>query len=119
MCNERPDILFLATGSEVAIALGARALLAEGGVRAAVVSMPCWELFEAQDESYRAQTLGRAPRVSVEAGVTFGWSTWADASVGLDGFGVSAPYQDAYAHFGITAEAVSERAREAIGSRAG
>jgi transketolase len=111
---EARDVTLIGTGSEVEIALDAAELLAADGVKAAVVSMPCWELFDAQDDAYRAEVLGDAPRVSVEAGVTFGWSRYADASVGLDDFGTSAPYQEAYVHFGLTAQNVARVARENI-----
>ncbi len=80
------------------------------GSRAAVVSMPCFELFEAQAESYRNAVLGSAPRVAVEAAVEFGWEKWLGpdgAFIGMHGFGASAPAQDLYKHFGITAEAVA------------
>ncbi|HHH27685.1 MAG TPA: transketolase, partial [Polyangiaceae bacterium] len=88
------DVTLLATGSEVELALEARELLAKEGFQAAVVSMPCWELFEAQPEIVRGEILGDAPRISIEAGVTFGWSRWGvAASHGVDTFGVSAPYK--------------------------
>src|SRR6185437_2878495 len=70
------QVTLLATGSEVSLAMDARKLLAGRGVRAAVVSMPCWKLFEAQDHSYRDQVLGAAPRVAVEAAVRFGWDRY-------------------------------------------
>ncbi|MCO6383814.1 transketolase [Oceanicola sp. 502str15] len=101
----------LATGSEVAVALAARDLLAEAGIRAAVVSMPCWELFEAQPKAYRAAVLGNAPRVAVEAAVRFGWDRYIGAEgafVGMEGFGASGDYADLYRHFDITPEAVAE-----------
>ncbi|MCC7271553.1 MAG: transketolase, partial [Alphaproteobacteria bacterium] len=104
----------LATGSEVGLAMAARALLAEDGIAAAVVSMPCWELFAAQDAAYRAAVLGTAPRVAVEAAVGFGWERWTGdrgAFVGMSSFGASAPAGDLYRHFGITAEAVAAAAR--------
>ena len=115
----------LATGSEVAIALGAREILRGEGIDAAVVSMPCWELFEAQTEEYRAEVLGAgAVRVAVEAASSFGWDRYIGpdgAMVGMGGFGASAPGADLYAHFGITAEAVAEAARQCLkaGSGAG
>jgi transketolase len=110
------DVTLLATGSEVAIALAAADRLANDGVAAAVVSMPCWELFAEQPEAVQADVLGTAPRVSAEAGVTFGWSRWGvAASVGIDTFGVSAPYEQAYEHFGLTPEHVADVARQAIG----
>ncbi|MEZ4340485.1 MAG: transketolase [Sandaracinaceae bacterium] len=103
------DVTLLATGSEVSIALAAADRLAGDGVKAAVVSMPCWERFAEQPEALRGDVLGTAPRVSVEAGVTFGWSRWmVAASVGIDGFGISAPYEQAYEHFGITPEHIAD-----------
>jgi transketolase len=108
----------LATGSEVEIALEAREALQADGVPTAVVSMPCWELFDAQDAAYRAQTLGDGVRVSIEAGVTFGWARYGvdEANiVGMPGFGASAPAPEVYKHFGITAEAVVERVKSTIG----
>ena len=109
-----------ATGSEVHIALEAKDDLASRGVHAAVVSMPSWELFRAQDAAYRASVLGEAPRVSMEAAATFGWSEWLGddgRALGLTTFGTSAPYEDAYAHFGLTAEKLAEAAQAAIASR--
>jgi len=108
----------LATGSEVELALAARDTLQAGGIPTAVVSMPCWELFDAQDEAYRTETLGEGVRVAVEAGVTFGWSRYGvdEANViGMSGFGASAPAPEVYEHFGITADAVVERVKSAIG----
>ncbi len=107
------DVTLLATGSEVEIAIAAADLLSAKGMKAAVVSMPCWELFERQDEAYQAATLGAAPRVAVEAAARFGWDRWLGARgrfVGMSGFGASAPAGDLYAHFGITAEAVAAAA---------
>jgi len=107
------DVTLLATGSEVQIAVAAADLLATKGVKAAVVSMPCWEAFEAQSEEYRAKTLGSAPRVAVEAAARLGWDRWIGdhgAFVGMTGFGASAPAEDLYRHFGITAEAVADAA---------
>jgi len=100
----------IATGSEVAIAMEARAALAAEGITVAVVSMPCWELFAQQDEVYRTQILGGAPRVGVEAGSSFGWERWLGADgvfIGLDSFGASAPIDVLYKHFGITPEAIA------------
>jgi transketolase len=107
-------VTLLATGSEVEIALGAAELLAAEGLRAAVVSMPCWALFEAQPETYRSGVLGSAPRVGVEAALRFGWDRWIGekgAFVGMNGFGASAPAGDLYRHFGITPQAVAATAR--------
>jgi transketolase len=111
------DVTLLATGSEVEIAVAAADLLATQGVKAAVVSMPCWELFERQGEPYRRAVLGTAPRVGVEAALRFGWDRWLGergAFVGMHGFGASAPAGELYKHFGITAEAVVEAAKTLI-----
>jgi transketolase len=110
-------VSLLATGSEVSIAMGARDALAKDGIAAAVVSMPCWELFEAQPAEYRASVLGTAPRVAVEAAVRLGWDRWLgerSAFIGMDGFGASAPVEALYPHFGITAEKVAEAARSLL-----
>ena len=107
----------LASGSEVEIALAARDALQGDGIPTAVVSMPCWELFDAQDADYRAEVLGDAPRVAVEAGVPFGWSRYGvdeEKVVGMRSFGASAPAPQVYEHFGITADAVADRVREAM-----
>ena len=113
--NKRQAIL-LATGSEVAIALEAKALLEAKGIGTRVVSMPCWELFEAQDAAYRKRVLpGGAVRVGIEAAARFGWDKWLTGErgnskksdfVGMEGFGASAPIDALYEHFGITAKAV-------------
>ncbi|WP_374441791.1 transketolase [Stella sp.] len=110
-------VTLLATGSEVGLAMEARRLLAGEGIAAAVVSMPSFELFAAQDAAYRAEVLGSAPRVAVEAAVRFGWDRWLGergAFVGMPGFGASAPSGDLYRHFGITAEAVAAAARDLV-----
>jgi transketolase len=106
-------VTLLATGSEVSIAMAARDQLAAKGVPAAVVSMPCWALFEQQDEAYRRAVLGTAPRVGVEAAIRFGWVHYLGERsrfVGMHDFGASAPIEALYPHFGITAEAVVEAA---------
>ncbi len=113
----RRDVTILATGSEVGVAIEARALLAEDGIEAAVVSMPCWELFARQPVAYRDAVLGRAPRVAVEAAVGFGWERWLGergAFVGMDGFGASAPAAKLYEHFGITPAKVADAARKLL-----
>jgi transketolase len=107
------DVTLLATGSEVSLAVTAAKQLQEEGIEAAVVSMPCWELFDAQSEDYRAKVLGEAPRVGVEAAAEFGWRKWLgpdDIFIGMRGFGASAPGDHLYKHFGITAEAVKNAA---------
>lgn len=108
------DVTLLATGSEVELAMHARTLLAQDGVRAGVVSMPCWELFMGQPVAYREAVLGPAPRVAVEAAVGFGWERWLGdrgVFVGMDGFGASAPAAKLYEHFGITPSKVAEAAK--------
>jgi transketolase len=113
------DITLLATGSEVGIAVEARALLAKDGIEAAVVSMPCWGLFAAQPAAHREAVLGSAPRVAVEAAVSFGWERWlgeTGAFVGMRGFGASAPAAKLYEHFGITPAAVAAAARKLVAS---
>ena len=111
------DVTLLATGSEVSLAVDAAKKLQGEGIKAAIVSMPCWELFEAQDENYRNSVLGTVPRVGVEAAVEFGWQKWLGsegAFVGMRGFGASAPAEALYKHFGITPEAVAAAARDLI-----
>ncbi|MGC2524031.1 MAG: transketolase C-terminal domain-containing protein, partial [Stellaceae bacterium] len=111
------QVTLLATGSEVSLAIEARDALAKDGVRAAVVSMPCWELFEAEPEDYCDRVLGAVPRVGVEAAVRFGWDRWIGprgAFVGVHGFGASAPGEAVYQHFGITPEKVAEAARSLL-----
>ncbi|MGJ0511103.1 transketolase [Methylocystis sp.] len=111
------DVTLLATGSEVEIALAAADILDTQGVKAAVVSMPCWELFEAQSEAYRAEVLGGAPRVAVEAAARLGWDRWTGergAFIGMSGFGASGPAGELYKHFGVTAEAVADAARTLV-----
>jgi transketolase len=108
----------IATGSEVAIAMAARDMLAGEGIPVAVVSLPCWELFAQQDESYRLGVLGGVARIGVEAGSSFGWERWLGPDgvfIGLDRFGASAPYEDVYREVGITAEAVAAAVRRKIG----
>jgi transketolase len=114
------DVILIATGSEVPIALDARAALAGEGISARVVSMPCVEWFEKQDSVYRNEVLpsGIRARVSVEAGITPPWrmfTTDGGASVGVDHFGASADYKRIYAEFGLTAERVAAVARDVLG----
>jgi transketolase len=108
----------LATGSEVEIALAARNALQADGIGTAVVSMPCQELFDAQDDTYRFEVLGPgSTRVAVEAAVRFGWDRYIGLNggfVGMDGFGASAPADQLYEHFGITAAAVEAAIRERV-----
>ena len=106
------QVTLIASGSEVAIALEAQGLLKDEGIAAAVVSLPCWELFDAQPQHYRDEVLGPgALHVAVEAAGAFGWDKWVEPGggfIGMRSFGASAPAKDLYRHFGITAEAVVE-----------
>lgn len=111
------DVTLIATGSELAIAMAAAALLRQRDLHAAVVSMPCFELFAVQPLTTRAEVLGSAPRVGVEAAVEGSWRRWLGESgefVGMTGFGASAPAGELYSKFGITAEAVAAAAERAI-----
>jgi transketolase len=114
------QVTLLATGSEVHLAVAARDTLKSKGIAAAVVSMPCWELFDRQDAAYRASVLGNVPRVAIEAASTFGWSHYvgdSDTVIGMPGFGASAPAEELYAHFGITAEKLVEAALAHVAQR--
>ena len=111
------QVTVLATGSEVPIAVAARELLARDGIRGAVVSMPCWELFEKSPKEYQEKVLGAAPRVAVEAAVVFGWDRWLGsrgAFIGMQGYGASAPGEALFPYFGITPEKVAEAARSLL-----
>jgi len=109
-------VRLIASGSELHLAVAARDLLAKDGIASAVVSMPSWELFAAQDEKYHQQVLGPdgTVRVACEAASGFGWERWLGtrgAFVGMKGFGASGKAADLYKHFGITAEAIAAAAR--------
>ncbi|MEM1043203.1 MAG: transketolase [Bacteroidota bacterium] len=111
-----PDVLLLATGSEVHLALEARDKLGANGIAARVVSMPCWEVFREQDQEYRDAVLPPSvrARVAVEAANPMGWHEWVGLDgtvIGLNRFGASAPYEEIYEHLGLTADAVAEAAR--------
>ena len=111
------DVTLLATGSEVEIALDAADKLKQDGINAAVVSMPCWELFADQPHDYRHTVLGSAPRIGIEAAIKMGWHRWLGdhgGFVGMSSFGASAPIDDLYQHFGITAANVVETAKKKI-----
>jgi len=120
-------VILMATGSEVEIAMAARAQLEARNIGCRVVSMPCWELFEAQDEKYRRKVLPAGPvRIAIEAGIRFGWDRWLfgergrrekSGFIGMHGFGGSAPAPELYKHFGITAEATVEKAIDLIDGR--
>jgi len=106
---EEPEGVIVATGSEVHLALKAKALLQEKGRRVRVVSLPSFELFAAQPEAYRKEVLPPSlPTVAVEAGASLGWERYAQEVVGLDRFGASAPYPEVYERLGFTPERVAE-----------
>ncbi|HEY9163090.1 MAG TPA: transketolase C-terminal domain-containing protein, partial [Magnetovibrio sp.] len=108
-------VTLLATGSEVEIAMAARDMLQADGIATAVVSMPCWELFDAQPAAYRESVLGKdTVKVGVEAAMRFGWDKYIGPEggfVGMTGFGASAPAPELYKHFCITAENVVAEAK--------
>ena len=118
------EAILMATGSEVSVAMAARDILQAEGIGTRVVSMPCWELFEEQDEAYRKRVLPGGPvRVAVEAGIRLGWDRWLfgergkrekSGFVGMHGFGASAPAETLFEEFGITAEAVAAKARDLV-----
>lgn len=112
--REGTDVTIIATGSEVALSLDTAELLAGSGVSARVVSMPSWELFADQDDSYQTAVLGTVPRVSIEAGSTLGWHRFIGSdglAIGIDHFGASAPAEELASHFGFTADQVADRVR--------
>ncbi len=115
-----PQLILLATGSEVQLAVGAHEALKAEGVRSRVVSLPCWELFDRQDEAYREQVLpqdGGAVRVAIEEGSTLGWERYVGSGgtvVGMHTFGQSGKFADVETEFGFTVENVTEIAREAL-----
>jgi len=109
------DLVLVGTGSEVQLCVSAREILARDGLGVRVVSMPSWDLFEAQDEEYRETVLpAGVPRVSVEAAVSLGWERYADASVSIDRFGASAPGPTVMTELGITTDHVVECARSLL-----
>jgi len=109
--KDTPDAILIATGSEVQLTLDARKALKDDNIDARVVSMPSWELFARQSQSYRDKILlpDVKARVSVEAGATFGWERWigsAGTAIGINRFGASAPYEEIYEQFGITVDRI-------------
>ncbi|MFK8035589.1 MAG: transketolase [Hyphomicrobiales bacterium] len=112
--GDSADVTLFASGSEVEIAMAAGALLTQAGHTARVVSVPCFELFEAQSAEYKAAVIGDSPvKIAVEAAIEMGWRRFIGDKgefVGMTGFGASGPYKELYAHFGITAERVADLA---------
>ena len=117
-CDGEEQVTLFASGSEVEIAMEAKKLLEADGIGTRVVSVPCFELFDAQSAEYRRDVLGEAPvRVAVEAAISQGWEKFIGTDggfVGMSTFGASAPYKELYKHFGITPEAVAKAARERL-----
>jgi transketolase len=112
------QVTLIATGSEVQLALAAQATLAGQGIAAAVVSLPSFELFAAQDPSYHTEVLGNVLRVGIEAAVGFGWDRWLGPEgifIGMSGFGASAPAEELFKYFGITPEVVVAAVRKRLG----
>jgi transketolase len=114
-----PDVILLATGSEVHLALAAREELQSGGVATRVVSMPCWELFDRQPPEYRDQVIPPSvkARVAVEQASTLGWDRYVGdggAVIGMHTFGASAPLKNLLTRFGFTPERVAELARDRL-----
>jgi transketolase len=117
---DKPDVLLLASGSEVSVAVEAAGKLAAEGIKAQVVSMPCWELFEKQPQEYKDSVLPPAvkARVGVEAGVELGWSKWLGDKgifIGMSSFGASAPAKTCFEKFGITPDNVVKAAKKSMG----
>jgi transketolase len=117
--GDRPEVILIATGSELTPCLLAQEVLRSDAIAARVVSLPSWELFDAQDQAYREQVLPRAlkARVSVEAGSTRGWERYVGAegtAIGLHEFGASAPAKDLMTHFGFTPEAIAAAAKAQV-----
>jgi transketolase len=114
-----PEVILISTGSEVALAIEAHEKLVAGGVRSRVVSLPCWELFDRQDEDYRESVLPDAvtARVSVEEASTLGWDRYVGENgkaIGMHTFGSSAPLKDVMTKFGFTPDEVAEAAKEVL-----
>ena len=119
---DAPDVLLIATGSELSLAADAAEKLAGEGIKARVVSLPSWDIFEAQDQAYRDSVIppGVTARVCVEMGTVMGWERYAGdkgAIIGMRSFGASAPLKDLLKHFGFTVEAVVKAAKDQVGKR--
>ncbi|MDC3234835.1 transketolase [Candidatus Puniceispirillum sp.] len=117
-CDGDRQITLIASGSEISIAITAQTMLADAGISAAVISVPCLDLFLMQDKNYRMHVLGTAPRIAIEAGLQQCWDGLLsddDVFIGMTSFGASAPIDDLYNHFGITADAVVAAAKDQLG----
>ena len=115
--SKKRDLTIIATGSEVEIAMQASSLLSNDGINAAVVSLPCWELFDKQDDDYKHNVLGECPRIAIEAGTEMGWTKYIGEKgkfIGMNSFGASGPAPELYKHFGITSDAVVNAAKKQL-----
>ncbi|HXQ38210.1 MAG TPA: transketolase C-terminal domain-containing protein, partial [Anaerolineales bacterium] len=114
--GENPQLILLASGSEVSLIYNAAEKLFAEGIATRVVSFPSWELFEKQDEAYRESVLPKniTARLAVEAGATLGWERYAKSVIGLDHYGASAPYKVIFEKFGFTVENVVAKAKELL-----
>jgi transketolase len=120
--GDAPDVILIATGSEVSLAMESREKLLETDIDARVVSMPSWELFEEQDQNYRDEVLPPAvtQRLAIEAGSEFGWRKWVGTAgdiIGVDRFGASADANDIFREYGFTVENVVTRIKKILGGR--
>jgi transketolase len=118
-CEGTPQVILMATGSEVHIAHEAYKRMIGEGIKVRLVSMPCWELFEEQDPTYKESVLPKAvkARVSIEAGATLGWQKYVGLdgiAIGVERFGASAPYEKIYEEYGLTPEHVVEAAKSLL-----
>ena len=108
------DITLIATGSEIEIAMEAFEIMFKEGIKATVVSLPCWELFDKQDEEYKNQVLGNCPRIAIEAASEMGWNKYIGEKgifIGMKSFGASGPAPDLYNHFNITSKSIIDSAK--------
>ncbi len=115
--GKKRQATLIATGSEVSLAVEAQEKLREEGIETAVVSMPCTELFDAQDLTYQEEILGSAPRIAIEAASKFGWEKYVGLKgdiIGMDGFGASGPAEELYKYFGITVEEVIDSVKNCL-----
>jgi transketolase len=118
-CEGEPELILIATGSEVSLAVGAHETLAGEGVRSRVVSLPCWEIFDRQDQAYRDEVLPPTVthRVAIEEASTMGWERYVGSAgtiIGMHTFGQSAPFKDVEQEFGFTPDQIAAKAREAL-----
>jgi transketolase len=114
-----PDLILMASGSEVELILSAGEKIAEEGIAVRIVSFPSWELFSSQDEAYRESVFpeGIKARIAIEAGSPMGWERWTGSDgriIGIDHYGASAPYQEIYQRFGLTTENIIDTVHDVL-----